>query len=1031
MGKLGSTEVFGNLQVKRNLEVSGELTKNGITIPSVDDNIATATKLETARIIALSGDVSGSAGFDGSGNVTITATVSDDSHNHVISNINGLQTALDGKVDDSQVLTNVPAGAKFTDTTYSIGDGGLTEKNFTSTLKSKLDGITSGANNYTHPSTHPATIVTQDASHRFTTDSEKATWNAKANAHSHPYRPDTWLPSVGDIGAEPSFVKNNAFNKSFGTTIGTVSQGNHDHDSRYYTESEIDAQMDSKSDTTHTHVITWDGIDGKPVSYDPVAHDHDSRYYTETESDARFVNKSGSTMTGDLTLSKEQPTFRLYDTNGDAGNYPRILFDTANNQGVMLRHTEFDGELPEGGYGLLLEKSTNNNQTFGTTLVVEGNIYADGNKKVYHQGFKPTATEIGAATDLHNHDDRYYTETEMDTFLSGKAATHSHPYLGTVGGTLTGNATFTNNQTGIIWERNSDGAFIKFKNDSDADTDSYLEFGTVDNGNEYFKWTVDSIEEMSLKNDGLRVVNSIFEGGTSLSSKYLGISSNAVSATKLATARNIALVGDVTGSVNFDGSSNVSITAVVQDDSHNHVISNIDGLQGALDLKADTTYVNSEIANLVSSAPATLDTLNELAAALGDDPNFATTISTQIGTKLDASANAVSASKLATARSISLAGDITGSVAFDGTADATITTVVQNNSHSHIISNVDGLQTALDSKFEFSSGDLIFNSAAGTNGFYVTRGGNKDSESAKHYTTDNTYAIDYTNDETSSSMYFNLINTDLESGGGVSANNGSVVIRQSTSGTGIYVNGTGEVYHTENKPTPAEIGALGATDVAVASLQWENPMTLTLGGALTGSVNFSGSGNVTLNALVTDNSHDHLIENVTGLSAALDGKSNAGHTHQISSVENLQAELSNKLDISSVASDANQVGGLTAEQFLRSDVNDTFAGKLSVDSTTNRQAGIYGNYDSFKTSHIWSIGTGYAIDALGEGFGNLYGMAYKHTNNTAGGTMAGGHQAVWCNNGVGKSAIGDGLWTSGTVTASSLVLNGVTITIET
>ena len=42
-------------------------------------------------------------------------TVADDSHNHVISNIDGLQTALNGKVDDSQVLTNVPSGALFTD----------------------------------------------------------------------------------------------------------------------------------------------------------------------------------------------------------------------------------------------------------------------------------------------------------------------------------------------------------------------------------------------------------------------------------------------------------------------------------------------------------------------------------------------------------------------------------------------------------------------------------------------------------------------------------------------------------------------------------------------------------------------------------------------------------------------------------------------------------------------------------------------------------------------------------------------------
>ena len=48
---------------------------------------------------------------------------------------------------------------------------------------------------------------------------------------------------------------------------------------------------------------------------------------------------------------------------------------------------------------------------------------------------------------------------------------------------------------------------------------------------------------------------------------------------------------------------------------------------------ATTTYVDGEVANLVASAPATLDTLNELAAALGDDANFSTTVTNSIATK--------------------------------------------------------------------------------------------------------------------------------------------------------------------------------------------------------------------------------------------------------------------------------------------------------------------------------------------------------------------------------------------------------------
>jgi hypothetical protein len=45
------------------------------------------------------------------------------------------------------------------------------------------------------------------------------------------------------------------------------------------------------------------------------------------------------------------------------------------------------------------------------------------------------------------------------------------------------------------------------------------------------------------------------------------------------------------------------------------------------------TYVDTSISNLIDTAPATLNTLNELAAALGDDANFSTTVTDLIGTK--------------------------------------------------------------------------------------------------------------------------------------------------------------------------------------------------------------------------------------------------------------------------------------------------------------------------------------------------------------------------------------------------------------
>ena len=49
---------------------------------------------------------------------------------------------------------------------------------------------------------------------------------------------------------------------------------------------------------------------------------------------------------------------------------------------------------------------------------------------------------------------------------------------------------------------------------------------------------------------------------------------------------------------------------------------------------ATEQFVSTQISNLISSAPATLDTLNELAAALGDDPNFSATVTNSIATKL-------------------------------------------------------------------------------------------------------------------------------------------------------------------------------------------------------------------------------------------------------------------------------------------------------------------------------------------------------------------------------------------------------------
>jgi len=54
---------------------------------------------------------------------------------------------------------------------------------------------------------------------------------------------------------------------------------------------------------------------------------------------------------------------------------------------------------------------------------------------------------------------------------------------------------------------------------------------------------------------------------------------------------------------------------------------------------ANTAFVQAAIAALVDSSPGALDTLNELAKALGNDPNFATTMTNALAGKMDKSAN--------------------------------------------------------------------------------------------------------------------------------------------------------------------------------------------------------------------------------------------------------------------------------------------------------------------------------------------------------------------------------------------------------
>ena len=190
-------------------------------------------------------------------------------------------------------------------------------------------------------------------------------------------------------------------------------------------------------------------------------------------------------------------------------------------------------------------------------------------------------------------------------------------------------------------------------------------------------------------------------------------------ATKAATSHSHA-IAEVTGlQTALDGKSATGHGHAIADvtglqtaldgkaaSSHSHAIANVTGLQTALDAKASlaspsltgtplaptalagtnttqiatTAFVAAAIAALIDAAPGALDTLNELAAALGDDPSFATTVTNGLATKLTSTQNLADLANVATARSnlglgtmatqassnVSITGGSINGIAFDG-----------------------------------------------------------------------------------------------------------------------------------------------------------------------------------------------------------------------------------------------------------------------------------------------------------------------------------------------------------------------------
>jgi hypothetical protein len=353
-------------------------------------------------------------------------------------------------------------------------------------------------------------------------------------------------------------------------------------------------------------------------------------------------------------------------------------------------------------------------------------------------------------------------------------------------------------------------------------------------------------------------------------------------------------------------------------------------------------YVDAEVAGVVDSAPAALDTLNELAAALGDDANFSTTTSTALGNRLrvDTAAQGLTGTQQANAitnlgitatkaelnfvdgvtsniqtqldgkqasgsyltgnQTITLSGDVSGS----GTTSIAVT--IADDSHNHVISNVDGLQTALDAKLASSSytaADVLTKiktvDGAGS-GLDADLLDGISSASFLRSDADDTHSGTLT---VTTALNIADSNTSLQEGGAdtlrIQTGTGYIDIGSKNSSYAHFATDRGKFYFDSAVHFDGQIynyvaggtsdpywragndGAGSGLDADLLDGQ-QGSYYAPASTALTTSTSFGGDVSGTYNAIViADDSHNHVISNVDGLQTALDGKTSLDHIRSL------------------------------------------------------------------------------------------------------------------------------------------------------
>jgi len=629
---------------------------SGLNLTGTTFSVTDAPKWTTARTLSLSGDASGSVSWDGSANATLTVTVADDSHNHVISNVNGLQTELDGKADIYGSISN-----NFNARTVKLAN--VEKSNLDTDGQLGFDS-SQGLLVYRTQQGTTGTVSVLDGA-----NVDAGTGVSITNTGTGGTGTESFTFSIGQaVGTSdsPTFA---------GATIGGGTPWTNANDG---SGSGLDADLlDGINSVDYSRKVmeTASGNSSSANYWAKIATYDISGNYNDGTFLYFFMNEESSTNSAAAIVGVTVRTNNVSNADPNSVNLSII---------GMHGSDPFDDDsfkLLDNGSGTDIELWVKKNSNYDHVSVYEHSAHMEGVSVTYHnnsawQASEPTGTGNNLKSNgleyrnykvWHQGNDGPGSGLDAD-LLDGISSSSFARYdaSGTLSNALASGAWVSNYSTSTnvdhvwhddganAWNFNSDTTFKSTAN-SRVNAGSFYAGGNVvwnagndGTGSGLDADTVDGVHADALK----QAVNATaLTSSDSIDSVTDGWYRWHNSSPTGAYADYMVMVQSTDGAqptqLTF-GTTN-HIIAVRRKDagtwsSWAKMWSNEnDGSGSGLD--ADlldgqhgsyyTGYTDTAIANLVDSSPAALNTLNELAAALGDDANFSTTVTNALANKVD------------------------------------------------------------------------------------------------------------------------------------------------------------------------------------------------------------------------------------------------------------------------------------------------------------------------------------------------------------------------------------------------------------